>query len=96
MEAKATAALLGLFAVCGVIMAALTGFFALDHGATTTAALTFAGVIYTATVATFAKVVGRSGTAVVFQTVLLLVGGIVAVLGGVLLAPAGIRLKTAI
>lgn len=96
MEAKATAALIALFAVCGVIMGGLTGFFALDHGSTTTAALTFAGVIYTATVATLAKVVGRSGTAMVFQTALLLVGSVVAFLGGVLLAPAGIRLKTAI
>ena len=96
MEAKATAALLGLFATCGVIMAALTVFFALDHGATTTTALSFAGALYTVTVATLAKVVGRSGTLVVFQTVTLLVGGVAAVLGGVLLAPAGIRLKPAI
>ncbi|MEV0695381.1 hypothetical protein [Streptomyces sp. NPDC050388] len=95
MEAKATAALLGLFAVCGLIMAALTGLFALDHGATTTAALTFAGAIYTATVATFAKVVGRSGTAVVLQTALLVVGALVAVLGAALLHPAGVRLKPA-
>lgn len=95
MEAKANAALLALFAVCGLIMGALTGFFALDHGATATAALSFAGLIYAATVGTFAKVVGRSGTAVVCQTLLLLVGASVAVLGAVLLAPAGIRLKPA-
>jgi hypothetical protein len=95
MEAKANAALLGLFAVCGLIMAALTGFFALDQGATATAALTLAGLIYTATVATFAKVVGRSGTAVVLQTVLLVAGALVAILGAALLHPAGVRLKPA-
>lgn len=96
MEAKATAAMLGLFAICGLVMAGLSAFFAFDQGATGTAALTFAGVIYTATVATLAKCAGTSGTAAVLRTALLLAGAAVAIVGAVLLHPAGIRLNPAV
>lgn len=95
MNAKVTAGLLGLFTICGLAMAALVGFFALDHGATTTAAGTFAAVVYTATVATIAKCAGRSGSAAVCQTLLLMVGGAVALLGVALLRPTGVRLTPA-
>ncbi|MFJ4343626.1 MULTISPECIES: hypothetical protein [unclassified Streptomyces] len=96
MEAKVNAGLLGLFALCGLVMAGLVGFFAFDQGATGTAALTFAAVIYTATVATLARCAGGSATAAVLRTVLLLVGAAVALVGAVLLHPAGIRLSPAV
>lgn len=95
MEAKATAALLGLFAFCGLVMAVLTGFFTVDQGGTGTSALTLAVIAYVLTVATFGKVVGRSGTSVVIRSALLLLGAAVAILGAVLLRPAGIRLTPA-
>ncbi|MFD4400817.1 hypothetical protein [Kitasatospora sp. NPDC058478] len=97
MKIKASAALLGLLALCGLVMAVLAGLFASSHGLTTTGALIWAAVVYTITVAALGHWAKLPGGAVVIRSLLLLAGAPVAVLGALLLqGAAGIKLTPSV